>query len=85
MDLPTVFYLLGSVFFFLSLVIMVAVTVSLIYFFVQFKKTTNNIKESIEYAKSLKGITDKLPAFVLPLLVIFAKFVFNKIKERFDA
>ena len=85
MDLPTVFYLLGSVFFFLSLVIMVAVTVSLIYFFVQFKKTTNNIKESIEYAKSLKGITDKLPAFVLPLLVILAKFVFNKIKERFDA
>jgi len=85
MDLQTIFYILGSIFFFFSLVLLIVVGVSLIYFYIQFKKTAANIKQGINYAKNIKDISGKLPAFIVPVILFVLNFIFKKIKARFDA
>ncbi len=84
MDLQTVFYILGSVFFFVSLVILTIFIVGMVFFYVQIRKKINSVKKGIDYLKSAQAFAGKFPAVFAPVILFLLNLVMRKIKSRFS-
>jgi len=84
MDLQTIFYTLGSLFFFVSLVLSTVFIVASIFFYCQAKKKMKEFQDKAAYLKSLQESVGKLPAFLVPVIVFLLNFLIRKIKKRFS-
>jgi len=84
MDLQTTFYTLGSIFFFISLVIMTVFIVGLIFFYIETRKKINSFKKGMAYLKNAQDFAGKFPALFTPVILFFVNLLIKKIKARFS-
>ncbi len=84
MDLQTTFYILGSIFFFISLVILTAFIVTAIFIYVEAKRKMRSFKKGIDYLKNAQDFAGKFPAIFAPVILFLLNLAIKKIKSRFS-
>jgi len=82
MDPQALFYSLGIIYFFISLVIIIVLTVVFLSYYLKAKKQLQGLKDSYAGVVRLKEMSGKLPPLIISVVTLLLGLLIKKLKNR---